>query len=456
MFLRYKETHVNEQISWDNDLLDRRRFSRLLRDVVNGCSTPFVISIEAPWGSGKTYFINLWRNLLTEEDFHVVHHDAWLNEFHSEPLIAFIDDLFPHNKRHTIKNFDNVIKTITPLLAGISTSLSTINNDLSIPVGIASSIAMCSKRLIGMFHKRSSQYTLDDLIKNFQKELVKANSYLSDKPIIYVIDELDRCSPQYCLKYLERIKHFMNIEGLIFIIAVDGTQLESAILHQYGSSIAPNEYLRKIIDIRLCLPSPPLNKYIDILMNEYGFRSLDPDTNLEDIYSLAQIIEILAKANKLPARALQQLMVYLRIMHTRPEAQNLRWPTLITTLLFLAWNSGPDILKRDTEHVARMINDFVTSARSSLKQNIHGNAWRAYEVLLRGICGNIICNTEDQLQEYISKCCSYYEDTNIDQSIKSQINQSVISEWDRRRATKVVSEATEMVNTILSASKSHS
>lgn len=41
-----------------------------------------------------------------------------------------------------------------------------------------------------------------------------------DKPskLYVLIDELDRCRPNYAIEFLERIKHLLEIEGLVFVL----------------------------------------------------------------------------------------------------------------------------------------------------------------------------------------------------------------------------------------------
>ena len=50
-----------------------------------------------------------------------------------------------------------------------------------------------------------------------------------NKPLIFIIDELDRCSPSYAVEVLEKVKHLFNIPNIVFCIAVDKEQLLSLI-----------------------------------------------------------------------------------------------------------------------------------------------------------------------------------------------------------------------------------
>ena len=51
-----------------------------------------------------------------------------------------------------------------------------------------------------------------------------------DKPIIVVVDELDRCVPEYAVKVLERLHHlFENQPNIIVLLAYDGQKLNHVI-----------------------------------------------------------------------------------------------------------------------------------------------------------------------------------------------------------------------------------
>lgn len=85
--------------------------------------------------------------------------------------------------------------------------------------------------------KQSLQY--------FKEALAKITSKL-DKPLVFIVDELDRCKPEFAIRLIERIKHFWYPK-VVFILAINKTQLEESINNFYGFSNTAN-YLEKFID----------------------------------------------------------------------------------------------------------------------------------------------------------------------------------------------------------------
>src|SRR5690606_38307585 len=69
-----------------------------------------------------------------------------------------------------------------------------------------------------------------DAIKEFKSVLesfIEQNAQDSEKNanIIFFVDELDRCRPNYAVKLLEIIKHLFTVPNIIFVLSIDKEQL---------------------------------------------------------------------------------------------------------------------------------------------------------------------------------------------------------------------------------------
>src|SRR5688500_17698937 len=76
-----------------NDKLERKIVVNNLIRLLQSTNQPFVISIEAPWGWGKTTFINMWKTQLESLGHTCLYFNAWENDFVEDPLIAFIGEI---------------------------------------------------------------------------------------------------------------------------------------------------------------------------------------------------------------------------------------------------------------------------------------------------------------------------------------------------------------------------
>ena len=89
-----------------------------------------------------------------------------------------------------------------------------------------------------------------------------------------LVDELDRCRPDFAVQYLETIKHVFDVEGLAFVLAVDLLQLENSARALFGDGLNFPEYYRKFAHRNIRLPSPD-EAGIRNLVTKYTARYLD-------------------------------------------------------------------------------------------------------------------------------------------------------------------------------------
>ena len=86
------------------------------------------------------------------------------------------------------------------------------------------------------------------------------------------IDELDRCRLTYAIEFLERIKHLLDIKGLVFVLAMDKIQLSHSVKRVYGAEFEAIDYLRRFIDIEYTFPESNLDAFVDQLYISFGFN----------------------------------------------------------------------------------------------------------------------------------------------------------------------------------------
>ena len=98
-------------------------------------------------------------------------------------------------------------------------------------------------------------------------------------PIFILIDELDRCRPDYAISLLEIVKHIFDIKNFVFIIATDTDQLQHSIKNVYGNDFSANDYLGRFFHRRFTLKSPELNELIN------GVIGVSAGTSFEKISS---------------------------------------------------------------------------------------------------------------------------------------------------------------------------
>ena len=128
---------------------------------------------------------------------------------------------------------------------------------------------------MGVSKPPSANYDEYDKMKKLKDEIINNLKQIalltpSDK-IIIGIDELDRCRPDYAIKTLEIIKHFFNIDKLVFVLAVDKEQLKNTVRVMYGLNANTDCYLKKFVDVEYLLPKPNNENFIKYLVETKYF-----------------------------------------------------------------------------------------------------------------------------------------------------------------------------------------
>src|SRR5690606_20239966 len=110
-------------------------------------------------------------------------------------------------------------------------------------------------------------------ISDFRQSLSEFIATTNDgKPLIFIVDELDRCRPDYAVSILEQIKHFCCVPNFVFVLSIDKEQLGCAIKGVYGSGdIDAEEYLRRFIDIEYSIPEPDVDVFYKYLYDYFKY-----------------------------------------------------------------------------------------------------------------------------------------------------------------------------------------
>lgn len=235
---------------FDDDLLNLKSIAETLSDIISKTKDPFVYSINSPYGTGKTFFLRRLHCLLEQKQCLVVSYNAWESDFYSDPISALINELA--DQIDPKKFIEEEVMTLTKASLGFS-------------VGFTGTLNWSKKQTLSNDYQKYK-----DRKEKFIEALKKFTENLPF-PLVFIIDELDRCRPDYAIQTLEIIKHFFNIPKITFLIGVDRKQIESTVRVLYGSNIDTccDEYLRKFIDQDFYLPKPSSTKYIETLCRKH-------------------------------------------------------------------------------------------------------------------------------------------------------------------------------------------
>jgi hypothetical protein len=286
MILKNKEIEVVAEDPFREDALGRKDSADVLSLFVRSCSESVVICLDGAWGQGKTTFFRMWRQQLLNEGVATLYFNAWENDFSDDALICLIgeissaiEDISSHGEKEKAKKYlaiakklgVGLVKRSIPVAAKIATA-GALDLDKITEQALASFAETLAKEQLENYEK--SKKTLA-AFKAALEEL--AASVYEDgkekKPLVFIIDELDRCRPNFAIEVLEKAKHFFNVRNIVFVIGADKEQLGHSIRSLYGQELNVNGYLRRFIDFDYVLPPPEKGVYFRALFNRFGFDS---------------------------------------------------------------------------------------------------------------------------------------------------------------------------------------
>ena len=119
----------------------------------------------------------------------------------------------------------------------------------------------------------ASQRRTKDEIKEQLGELSDQVREETGKPVVFIIDELDRCRPTFAVELLERVKHIFDVPNMVFVFGVNRSELCSSLQSIYGE-IDADIYLRRFFDMEFKLPEVETETFCKQLMDRFRLPEL--------------------------------------------------------------------------------------------------------------------------------------------------------------------------------------
>ncbi|WP_341840636.1 KAP family P-loop NTPase fold protein [Chitinophaga caseinilytica] len=275
MILKHKDIEIPPDNPFKNCKLKRKPYAETLTNLVSNYADGFVLSVNTPWGTGKTTFIKMWQVYLQQQRFETIYFNAWENDFDSDPMVALMSELKTLVKKETEDNFDKLIKKAAIVCQNILPALIKTTAEKYLGEGVITDLAEnTTKAATEILKDEIADYAKKKKgLADFRRELAEyITEYTNGKPLVIFIDEMDRCRPNYAVELLEKVKHFFSVPGIVFVLAIDKEQLGNAIKGCYGSeNFNSNEYLRRFIDLEFKLPIPSVGLYSEYLFEYFRF-----------------------------------------------------------------------------------------------------------------------------------------------------------------------------------------
>lgn len=245
------------------DPLHRKREIEDFLKMLIAVEPPYTFVIDAPWGSGKSFFVKQVARALQMTNPALSQDSAKPSttfgnideELHKKPYLPIYFNAWEDD------HFDN---PILPILASIAstTGEKSVKGGEDFRKGIigaieaAASLVGYGGDINGVIENFSGtdfleQYKNERELRGKIDELIKSNlPKIADRAVIF-IDELDRCRPEFAIKVLEQTKTLFQQENIVVVYSTDITQLAHSLQGIYGARFDGRKYLERFYDKRL-------------------------------------------------------------------------------------------------------------------------------------------------------------------------------------------------------------
>lgn len=253
------------------------RLTRLYQNLAHGT----VSILDGRWGSGKSVFARQWKHHLESHGVPCIYFDAFAADYVDSPFRAVASAFVRAAKEaraHDKNAYDRFLtaaskttKIIAAPVAKMAVKAVTLGLVGSAEVAemkaaaeeVASGLGELSETAVKTLLEgqagdeanfealRTSLAALPNLLSRKLNadhpgsEKKKENGSAS---LVVVIDELDRCRPDFALGVLEVLKHFFRAERVHFVLVTNLNHLLLSVQKRYGVGEAAGEYIQKFYD----------------------------------------------------------------------------------------------------------------------------------------------------------------------------------------------------------------
>jgi len=285
------------------DYLNFGEVSQLAVDILTADSMlPVSVGVFGNWGAGKSSLLKLIEQKLEQDetDWIVIKFDAWLYQGYDDARAALLEVIATALTEAADGNTSLTTKTKkllarvdgframgllvegAALFAGVPTGgliARSVGALGSAADGIQdqeeyenlSKAAKEAKEQAGGLLKPEAKKSPPQQIDAFRKEYGEILEELG-KPLVVVIDNLDRCLPTNAIHTLEAIRLFLFLTNTAFIIAADEEMIRSSVADYFkgASDRHQIDYLDKLIQVPIRVPKAGVREIRSYLFMLYA------------------------------------------------------------------------------------------------------------------------------------------------------------------------------------------
>lgn len=226
-------------------MLGRGPFVSLLENIIvqkTNTREGFSFAIDGKWGCGKSWILKELEQKLELKNYLVIHYNCWENEYYDEPLVAILSVVI--DKLNQIENKIKSQKKIQTIKTAVNFLAEAASIVAKNKIGIDfNELKKAGKKAIDADKKKIFQTDFDKnqplkkTLEAVQDNLLKLKQEFGG--VIFIVDELDRCLPEYAIKVMQRLHHICfdttsDKYTFIQLAAINKSELLGSIAKTFG------------------------------------------------------------------------------------------------------------------------------------------------------------------------------------------------------------------------------
>lgn len=326
-----------------------------------------VYALTGSWGTGKTSLIQMFMDKLDSEpkeennkEKMSIYIDAFRMDYELDPLMMMIK---------AFKDYLSTLETDTNISKFIDKSkdIFVINNILKFGFNILLDKTAGKENFMEFINSAKNELfdklSEKDILYNELRKTLNEIMSKRKQPLYIIIDELDRCRPDFALETLERIKHIFQVQNVKFILVYNDKIMNSIICKNYGDDIDANKYMSKFVQkkyplgVRINLKEF-VNNELEKKRNNFSY-----DTPSYIYSSMFAIRKIIGKYN-FSLRDMQQFMTILENLNISNDLYYLTFASM--ELLKIINNDEFNNIAKHCKEKGKFSNE--TPTRETLKE----------------------------------------------------------------------------------------
>lgn len=206
-----------------------------------------VISVNGPWGSGKSSAVNLILHHLKADieakSISVIRFNCWWFRGDEALALAFFRELYAGMKPSLGETLKKTLPKLGARLLKTGSALSPLMGAAGIP----------DKPVAGAVDWLGSLIEDEDSVEALHKQLAH-DLRAKGQRFVVVIDDMDRLSPDEALLIFRLVKSAGRLPNVLYLLAYDRDLAEKIVAERYPSE-GPH-YLEKIVQATFEIPNP--------------------------------------------------------------------------------------------------------------------------------------------------------------------------------------------------------